>query len=554
MLNQNDIDTDTLAQVGEDAVELATIVFLLSGTTLRNGLHELSDTVYQKLLRSFEQEDFTDIFALSAALIRSGGTIDGAMSAKLIHILTKHEVSVGGPYAHSKQDLDLLTNVLIAIFLQSHEVTLPKLKAYIENTLRERDSRQYPKYVLSVFFAAQLGWISDTVMQKSLQHVLDTTVITNEQSALLNYVIVYRGLQSDYTYTEPDDSKTYSPVLSAAKTANMQFKKHANEKKSSKSEALVAKKIYNAVESESRHFNDPLRSYLKISGAKIEKADPRYEISLFPYYFAQALKKRPEVFNNTDLIQLGMANVFCWVAYTLYDDFLDGEGVIEYLPVANVAMRKSLHILQSVFAHHNVQELITTLFDVMDQANSWELEKTRFSVTDKKITTHTIPDYGDLAILSNRAAGHIIAPLCMAQAAGFTQQQQQDLRQAFHHYIVARQLNDDLHDWVEDSKNGHCTHIMAQLLKRAHVSEGTYTHSKLKKTLKNYFWLQGFEELVHEATEHTRLAKVYYKKTNKFKINAPFFEFLNSIERSLSQATAEFNEKKQFLEQFIRSD
>jgi hypothetical protein len=350
---------------------------------------------------------------------------------------------------------------------------------------------------------------------------------------------------------EPSEKSNMITIVSTLVRGNFVKTQNSNLKLYSKN---YADQVYKIVSEESQLHREPLRSYLIKIEDKIRNADKGGEISLLARYFADALRVPSASVGSNDLNMLGAANVFCWAAYTLYDDFIDGEGQIKYLSIANSAMRKSLTLLRGVFKFEEQHSLIEFLFDCMDQANAWELQETRFTVTESNIFITEIPNYGDLSILSNRAAGHIIAPLCLAIQYSFTHEQQQLLRQALHHYLVARQLNDDMHDWSEDVKNGHCTYVVSCMLRGAKIMPGEYSHSELNNLLKIYFWKHGFEELSHRALAHIELSKRSFAKTKKFNEDAKFFQFLNSIESSVCEARLRFVQKQEFLKEFKQAN
>lgn len=53
--------------------------------------------------------------------------------AKILKILTDHEVVPGGPYFNENKEIDLTTNIAIAYFLSLNEVYLPNLDNLIKN-------------------------------------------------------------------------------------------------------------------------------------------------------------------------------------------------------------------------------------------------------------------------------------------------------------------------------------------------------------------------------------------------------------------------------------
>jgi hypothetical protein len=515
-------------------------------------LHDSSDvvattTLVSKLQPEFQQAlqitDITAIFTLGVGIVQHDQSLlGGEITARLTRILTEHEVSVGGPYASHGQQPDLLTNICIALFLQFHTVDLPQLHDFIVTSLHQLPVNTDDYAVFCLFFASHLEWINRGQLQQWLGRMGGGTP---RQLALIACVAQRHSLQVvKYRYQESADV-----IIGALGVAHQAAFDNTKNSTATLQEDRSVEEIYKIVHEQLQYYDEPMCDDLHTTYQSIKKADAHYEISLFPYYFAYVFKKFSNKRQRFDTIKLGAANVLCWAAYTLYDGILDGDGSVCDLPTANVAMRRSLSLLSEVFSSEQSQTLIAHLFDAMDQANAWELLNTRLKVREASISIADIPDYRDLSILSNRAAGHIVAPLCMAQAMGLTDKQQHMIHKGLHHYLVARQLNDDLHDWVDDLHSGRSTYVVSRLLVGAKVTQGTYMLSELEKRLKYYFWHHGFEMLSQELLQHVAHSKSSFRKTKLINPQAQFFQFLVAIEQSIKQAKQNYKQKQDFLQQ-----
>ncbi len=537
-----------------DLTQLVTVASFLDDAQILSDVQvEVVKKLKNKFESAFKSGNLSEVFSTAFILTKHDATfMEGGILAKLITLLTLSEVVIGGPYASKNSKVDLVSNVFIALFLESQNVELRNLDEYIRAQLKEDTFlKNSSDRSIVLYFASQLKNADHECIKQLIKKLY---LLEPEHGELLDCILLKMNERDESLFITsplPRNSSAISTVAVLWKEKYIKNHKCATLKPSSNG---YSDQIYKIVKEESASYSEPLKTYLLNINAKIMNADRNGEISLFAHNFVDALQETEVLFQNNDLDILGAANVFCWAAYTLYDDFIDQEGQVEYLPVANCAMRKSVTLLTSVFKLDEQHSLMEFLFDCMDQANAWELENTRFKVTGSIIFISKIPNYDDLSILSNRAAGHIVAPLCLAKQYNYTHEQHQHLRQALHHYLVARQLNDDIHDWVEDIKNGHCTYVLSCMLRDAKIAPGAYSHFELSALLKSYFWNRGFEESARTVLRHVELSKRSFSKTKKFKAGAVFFRYLDSIESSIHEAQKRFVHKKQFIKQLKKAD
>ncbi len=118
--------------------------------------------------------------------------------------------------------------------------------------------------------------------------------------------------------------------------------------------------------------------------------------------------------------------------------------------------------------HVSFQEEAQRIMDRLDAASAWEVVHCRAIVKTNRIRIKSLPDYGDYWQLADRSIGHTIAALGVLFAGGFksTSPTTRALRSFFKHYLIARQLNDDAHDWEEDLKHGHINAAAVLILQK----------------------------------------------------------------------------------------
>lgn len=441
-----------------------------------------------------------------------GGSISGECMALFTQRLLEHESKPGGPYYDDQRRLDLLTNCAIARLFDEFHHPLPLVRQYINETVLQENIIQYDEIT---------RWILLWPMP-------------------LNGSLLGRVTNENYTppsETKPgknDDLSSFSSTtLSLENNIAIQYAKNeiARIKRPLKSEAL-------------QH----LRAVMKIDRKN-------QEISRLSYYFVYSHSLLPII--TTQLTTLGAANILMWIAYTIYDDLIDEDAQTTLLPLANMMHRFALSLYNKSAISRQGRQLISRFFDDMDEANRWELEYCRASmVADHSIVIDSIPVYGRRKMLARRAHGHTIGPALLAlESKDICKQQYDSLCNGLDHYLIARQLNDDIYDWVDDLKQGHISFVVAFLLESSGVKRGSHDVAMLITTLQRYFWDEGLERLLAMTLRHTQYARRYFLKGGITTKDNTFFECtIVPIERAVRISMASYKNKKSFLKILYMND
>ena len=290
----------------------------------------------------------------------------------------------------------------------------------------------------------------------------------------------------------------------------------------------------------------------KNSYSRIVSADKHHEIRSLTRLFTDSLIKPSDV-NHQTIAALDKANVYIWIAYTHYDDFIDEEGTPALLPLANIFHRKAYAILLDFTRPDpKLLSLVTSYFDEMDAANLWEVLHCRCKIANGMITIHTIPRYGKGHMLARRAGLHGLGPvLSLLPNRTYSRHQLRLVRRFFSEYLIARQLNDDLHDWKKDLANGHISFVVAFLLRKARVVPGVYVVSDLTAILQKYFWKSGLIQLGALIISHTDRAMNSAISAQVFTVQSDFIaQTLQPIIDSTEAAMRTVRNKKEFLTQY----
>lgn len=285
--------------------------------------------------------------------------------------------------------------------------------------------------------------------------------------------------------------------------------------------------------------------------ASLSTVDKSSEVALLPLMYAQSLQTRPLAMTDTLCCNLGVANIFCWVAYTIFDDFIDAEGIAATMPVAAYAQRTMLEMYMSLSQNADAASLIRDVFNTMDEANSWELNHCRATVDKGQLTITSIPDYGNLRFLYERSLGHALGPLLLQQ---ITDSAHVDLlRQAFCHYLIARQLNDDLHDWAEDLATGQLSYVVISVLRDAGIGIGKHSLDDIMPGLRKVFWQQSVDILTGQILDYCGRARVTLEEVAPLRQNAAILMLVQRLEDSVARSLQIRDNGQQFIEK-IRSN
>lgn len=500
-------------------------------------------------------DDLDDTFcALIALYQHDPSLIDQTCLGKVVKLLIAAESQVGGPYRtwltaadapHIWQDIDLAVNCNIASFLGLVAEPLPNLTVLMEQAIASRDFRSpyYPSPYPLIYYLArayqgpqtatlasylidhqQDGWWGnplDTALAVSaltrlgrthqcaptVQRLLEQQLPDGSwaaQAFCLDPAIRgqkhYNGSAALTTALVLEALARYAPAATDAPPIRGRRDTAAN---------TLHSRISTTALGELGKLSPDLRHHSQVMLERMKQGDTNHEIVLLPYLFTRSLVTAGKAASQ-HLIHLGLANLYGWTAYTIYDDFLDEEGTPALLPVANTALRYSLqHFRQALPKDSAFQQLVEHSFDAIDGANAWEVARCRFALSNKSVTISRLPDYGDRMRLAERSLGHTLTPLGVLAAAGVApaDPRAQAVQRALKHYLIARQLNDDLHDWEPDLRTGQATYVVTAILRDLCLRPGTYSLAGLLPKMQRQFWHHTLTNICGTITHHTALAR-----------------------------------------------
>ena len=242
---------------------------------------------------------------------------------------------------------------------------------------------------------------------------------------------------------------------------------------------------------------------------------------------------------------LNSASLNGWIAYTIYDDVIDNQPVPELISVANFALRQTEdHFHLALPGDSSFKDFVARALIIVDAANAWESTHARANVSKNVIIISTLPDYADYDQLAARSWGHVLAASGCLLIAGYklSSPEQASLRLFFRHYLIARQLNDDAHDWEEDLRNSQLSPAVCLLLR----DPKTLNLDTDIDDLRLQFWESTIDLLVQLINDHIAKARTALLDC-PFKDRSVYDSWLDTLQQSADAAITERADSRAFI-------
>jgi hypothetical protein len=537
-------------------------------------------------------DDLDDTFCALAALSDwNPSIINGEALARVVDILTQTEQKPGGPYktwlvssdaAEAWQDIDTAVNANIAYFLSKQKVSVPGLNEFLGQKIFQRDykSPYYPSvypviYFLSRSYSGDSAKLikdflfslrgEDGIWENPLNTALALTSLINLGYAkeglgsAINYLLQSQhpnGAWSaqPFCFDPSVEGKKYVAGSTALTTAfcmqalSAFCKASISEKESSQALNEVYQQIIGQAQQRIAQLDPNLKPIAEKVLQKTLSKDLTNSIALLPQQFKQALGASGGSVADSEIIQLGLANLYGWMAYTIYDDILDNTPNPQLLPWANVCLREVTRIYEA--GTGEIPSIFHSVMDKLDAANTWEVCYTQLGQDQ-------LPDYEDLSQLAEKSFGHALGPLRILNTLGYSQQSPefQGVKNFFLHYLIARQLNDDAHDWQEDLNRGQINAVGAMALRQwqeDNIGEKVTAANVAAAIpgLQKLFWEQIIFQACDLITEHLNQAKQSLAGVTIIEQPAILLDLLKPLEKAVEQARSETKRTKEFLEAY----
>lgn len=549
----------------------------------------------QRQIRPYP-DDLDDTFCAVAALYRHDHRlVDASALGSIVRLLLAAENQIGGPYstwlvppeadAHWK-DVDVAVNANIAYFLQLVAQPLPNLTAFMERAILSGKpvSPYYPDsfgpwyYLARSYHGPALHRLrSDIVRRRRQGHwatPLNTALALNALRRTGAAEDAGPALQYLLSQQQPDgswpaeafcidparDGKQYYGGAAALTTAFVLEALHPYSLPPVTPAVAprpdqAARTLYDTVVAQATDTcrglpGRELRQSAQATLQHMLRGDHNQEIILLPLLFARSLASSVPHPGPTLLNRLSLANLWGWTAYTLYDDFLDSAGDIRMLPVANTTLRLSHDtFLAAAPESPEYQQLVRSTFTLIDAANAWEVAQCRLVRSRGRIAIAHLPRYGSRMQLAERSLGHALSAMAILADGGTapTDPRAQQVLLALQHYLIARQLGDDLCDWEADLRAGICTYVVGRILQDLHVKPGEYLLSRLLPRMRRMFAQRTLASVSRTLLRHTRTAQGALRASTLIAHHSPLDGLLDALAAQAIQQLADQTDTKAFL-------
>lgn len=556
-------------------------------------------------------DDLDDTFcALASLTLHDPKLIDSRAMAHVVTLLTAVEATEGGPYrtwlvpeSADKiwKDVDIAVNSNVAYFLSLHDIDLPNITKLIETVIDQATyaSIYYPSAYPIIYFISRVyrGNRRDKlraflVAEKNPDHHWGTPLrtalaITSLLNAGADAEEVSKSIKwlesqqrhdgswpasafcldptlDQQRYYAGSDALTTAMCIEAITQSN-QIRQRTRSTTKARSLALSAEQklahtIRQQIEHRTTSLSDEFQATAKGILQKTLKNDTNFQITLLAHYTHQALGHSNTDISEKLIITLGQANLFGWMAYTIYDDFIDGEGIPALLPVANFFLRQSVDMFNAALpASSGFPAVASHIFNTIDEANAWEVAHTHVERSRLQQFHPTwLPDYDDLMQLAHKSLGHTLPAVAMLMATGHQgdSQQIQQLIDAFRHYIIARQLNDDAHDWQDDIAHGRLNAVATLLLKHyaQHnpVDALDLTNESTMQKLQEFFWHDVITIICNRVFKHIATARRLIEELPGIAHPRHLTQFFDPVEASAHRTLVERNQTLQFIAEYTK--
>jgi hypothetical protein len=527
--------------------------------------------------------------ALTILQLYEPSVLNGEAWAYILKTFTEAEVALGGPYQtwiidHDKNpiwdDIDLVVNTNIAYFFKLLDVELPNIREFVKERLIK--GNLYSKYYFSPL--SVLYFISRTYNDDEIKKLIlielnkNNSKRFNSSLEIAFYILISLRIGINSKIVEKEVLILEDLAKSGYESAPFYIENVSRDRTSYKgsaalttaicTEALNEFYIHTQQEHQNIYNNDaqedmvisrfikyfhslPLvKTQIENAISRVRKKDPGKQVTLLPYFFAKSLNaENRKKISKEILIKLGYANLAGWIAYTIYDDFLDNEGNPELLSMANICLR----IVSSVYLNEfEDTEIFKEIMNNIDEANAWERKNAYIGTTKNNIKWRILPNYKDYRVLANKSLGHVLGPLCILEACGHSPNSNlsQTVQKFFNHYIIARQLNDDAHDWMDDLKRGFINSASEPLLKEwelTHKKEIDFLSSE--NELSKIFWHHTILKILDKIDLHLKKANHFLDECEKHGVTKSYLAtLLLPLEKASCEARSERQKMIEFLE------
>jgi len=114
------------------------------------------------------------------------------------------------------------------------------------------------------------------------------------------------------------------------------------------------------------------------------------------------------------------------------------------------------------------------------------------------------------------------------------------IESAFRHYLIAKQLADDLYDWVDDTQTGRISYVVAAILRDMRLSPGKYSLDTLLLDMRKTYRRTTMTRVCSLALLHTQKARQRFIQNGLVQTSDDIFTLLDTLEQTLKRSADEY--------------
>lgn len=217
---------------------------------------------------------------------------------------------------------------------------------------------------------------------------------------------------------------------------------------------------------------------------------------------------------SSSIRTLTEASLYGWVAYDIYDDFLDNEGDPALLPVATLLLQYMTHAYASLSLTTNHPAIYTLCTSALEHIAEADCDEIAVRQHFSSATPETFFNTPSLSYITKRSAGYTLAPRVALRIAKLPAHSPAEalLSSCLTHFLIARQLNDDSRDWETDLARHHPTGIIAMIAGACRIRFPEYAHtplSNLLPQLRECFLRDTAPRVANAMRSHIHSARIF---------------------------------------------
>lgn len=534
-------------------------------------------------------DDLDDTFAALCALHCYDATLfNGSALAKITQTLTFCEVAEGGPYRtwvvppEAKQhwkDVDPFVNAHIGLFLSYLDIELPRLTEFIEEKIHASlfSSQYYPSVLPGMLFL--LEWYHGDYREQLIQLVeknyrnfskLEQIIffLSLDNSEVQRFSDAIVSLRKEIIETSDVFKKPYAFCLDPAQNGTKFYagsseltasfalrflcRFSAEEKKIRLSlphdEQEIISDTIALIDQLFKNQTHLIRQSCTDFIHHFQKKRSFEEVFLLPYRFSKALSLSIPKEKTTKLCA---ASVLGWISYTLFDNAMDGEkNAAQKLPLAFASHRIMTSIFLTTINKPAFDHTFEFIMNRLDEAQAWEMAMAR-----KKILGADCRDFfcfRNTDQIGHKSYGHMLS--CVGQLfldEKYNITTTHAFITFFHHYLIARQLNDDAHDVREDLEAGHISFVVSKILMDFPEHSCFILSETLLDELHKKYWKTTSIEIADLILHHANKARDSLAYVHDIIIDMKFFtDLIKSVERGAISMKEERQKAFDFIREF----